>query len=62
MDRGQWDDWIPGVLSQKQLKVLADNDLISNVNGEIGESSIDLCISDNGFISRLDCEIRFRRR
>ncbi len=47
-----WKDWIPGVLSDKQVKELCDHDYITCLGGSpaIGPSSIDLHLSDEGYI------------
>lgn len=44
-----WDDWLPGVLNEKQMKELISNHLINDVpdiSAAVGESAIDLSISD----------------
>ena len=44
-----WGKWIPGVLSDTQVKELLQSDLIVGNNLRIGPSSFDLAISDIGF-------------
>lgn len=52
-----WKDWIPGVLSKKQIQDLCENN-IKNVGGcgsrngnnnPIDHSSVDLTLSDEGY-------------
>ncbi len=51
-----WKEWIPGVLSKRQVKQLCSDDYIENVanwgvdkKGPVGYSSIDLTLSDEGY-------------
>lgn len=47
-----WEDWIPGVLSNTQLKIICEADFIRNVDTNssvIDGSSIDLILSDEGY-------------
>ncbi len=47
-----WKNWIPGVLTKKQVKILCEKGYIKNVskpNKAIDHSSIDLTLSDEGY-------------
>jgi len=45
-----WNDWIPGVLSRRQVKVLCENDYIKDaVIGAIDHSAIDLHVSNEAY-------------
>ncbi len=53
MSNEPWKGWIPGVLSKKQLKILVKSNCITNVrypNKACKESSIDLYLTDQGYI------------
>jgi len=47
-----WRDWIPGVLSREQLRILCKKQYITNSDEEPDFSSIDLSISDACYVMR----------
>jgi dCTP deaminase len=52
MNEEPWDDWLPGVLTKKQVKQLVDNDFIRNTSSDdddFGYSSFDLRIADEAY-------------
>lgn len=52
MNRHPWDDWIPGVLNKRQVKVLVQRHYIRNASADSGDfdySSFDLRISDEAY-------------
>ena len=53
MSEKPWDFWTPGVLSKVQTRLLCEKSYIVNVKDideSVGYSSIDLHLSDEGFI------------
>lgn len=50
MGRPPWHDWVPGVLSKQQVQALCSQEYLhGTTSGAIGQSSIDLHLSHEGW-------------
>lgn len=61
MKKGPWDDWLPGVLSKRQVRELIKRNFVRNAStGDLDYSSLDLMIADEAY--KLSATVKPHRR